>query len=236
MSSRIRNAYYNCARHEDKKPSFKIIDALKGYSIPVSVISSGTGHSREGTHLKKNPIMFGLSAGFVAISEFIGSSRFGKSDKLCMNAANKAWEQIALNNKNVSLKVAGQQQWLTQALSANDSTTTDLLKNKGIDVQDKASLLDLQKAYIFGVKQAFVAAETEGRKAEFGMTYDQFTVKHLAKGMAVYYQAIGRDSSGMHSGEDIKSMVLTGITAIRELQNKNVSAKKERSSDLRPGA
>lgn len=180
-------------------------------------------------------IFYGLAAGLVAGGALLAGVGFleNRDEKRKNRVANeqdaannfqRAWEQIVRTNTTITSKVAQQQAWAQFAIKSNPDTNGILRKN-GIDPQDRAALIDLQRAYIHGVKTAFVAARQDGKRAEIGgSTFDQYTNKNIMRGMVSYYKDLGYSTvPGLGKKTEAFEIVSNGFNAIRELKAFQVS-------------
>lgn len=175
-------------------------------------------------------IFYGLSAGLVAGGALLAGIGFLEnrdekknnrriSDQDAAINFQQAWEEIVKTNSTITGKVAQQQAWAVNTIKSNPETNGILRKN-GFDPQDKAALIDLQRAYIHGVKNAFVAARQDGKRAEIsGSTFDQYTNKNIMRGMVSFYKDLGYSTApGLGKKTEAFEIVSSGFSAIRELK------------------
>lgn len=174
-------------------------------------------------------IFFGLASGLVAAGALLAGIGYLESRDEKKNARagldaeaaknfEAAWESIVQTNSSITNKVTRQQAWAANSLVSNPETNGILRKN-GINPQDRAALIDLQKAYIHGVKLAFVTASEDGKRAEIsGSTFDQYTNKNIMRGMVSYYKDLGYSTTpGLNKNAEAFEVVSSGISAIREI-------------------
>lgn len=195
------------------------VDLLKASADSVGVLKDA--------HPK---IFYGLSAGLVAGGALLAGIGFleNRDEKKHNRRVNdedaalnfqQAWEEIVRTNSSITEKVAQQQAWAVTTIKSNPETNGILRKN-GFDPQDKAALIDLQRAYIHGVKTAFVTAREDGKRAEVsGSTFDQYTNKNIMRGMVSFYKDLGYSTApGLGKKTEAFEIVSSGFSAIRELK------------------
>lgn len=174
-------------------------------------------------------IFYGLSAGLTSIGALIAATGYleRKQDdpqkqqrqQELLRSTHKSWENIVKTDDRICVKVARHQQFLAEALAANNNKTNLVLRQNGIDPSDRHKLLDLQRAYVFGVKNACVEADKEGRTVNLSPSvFDQFTAKRIAKGMATYYQATMDKFPSITPDANLRELVESGLSAIRDIQ------------------
>lgn len=153
-------------------------------------------------------IFYGLASGLVAMGGILAGVGYLEKKDGQKNGQQKdnhreinesilsAWDQIVKNDAQIAHKAANQQLWVSYSVSRGSPLSKRILEDRGIDVENRAALLDLQKAYIHGVKCAFVMADKDGRRAELGNgTFDQYTNKNIVRGMVSYYKQAGHSIS-----------------------------------------
>lgn len=195
------------------------VDLLKTSADSVGVLKDS--HPR---------IFYGLTAGLVAGGALLAGIGFLESRDTKKNAGRitdqdasiefqQAWEEIVKTNTSITGKVAHQQSWVVTAIKSNPETNGILRKN-GFDPQDRPALIDLQRAYIHGVKTAFVAAREDGKRAEVnGSTFDQYTNKNIMRGMTSFYKDLGYSNTpGLGKTNEAFEIVSSGLKAIREIK------------------
>lgn len=175
-------------------------------------------------------IFYGLTAGLVAGGALLAGIGFleNRDEKKNNQRVNdedaalnfqQAWEEIVRTNSSITEKVAQQQAWAVNTIRSNPETNGILRKN-GFNPQDKAALIDLQRAYIHGVKNAFVTAREDGKRAEIsGSTFDQYTNKNIMRGMVSFYKELGYSTTpGLGKKTEAFEIVSSGFSAILELK------------------
>jgi len=153
-----------------------------------------------------------------------------KTNRLIMDGVRSTWKALASTNDKLSSQLAGRQNWLSKALSEKNSISTDVLANYGLDKNDKAAMVDLQRAYIYGVKNAVVKATNRGLDRDVNAAIDSPSgQRDLAAGMLAYYESkstksgiintlksiVGPDSANK---VDLSDLGRAGLAAIRDLQ------------------
>lgn len=196
-----------------------ITDSISSFTDLIKTSVENLGVLRE----SEPKIFYGLVAGLVAGGSLLGGVGFmeRRDEKRKNRIANEqdaltnfqnAWEDIVRTNKAITTKVAHQQMWAMNAIKSNPETN-GILRRNGINPQDKQALLDLRRAFIHGVMTAVVAAREDGKHAEIsGATFDQFTHKHIVRGMMNCYKDLG------YSAADARKIASGGYSATRELQ------------------
>jgi hypothetical protein len=176
-------------------------------------------------------IFYGLVAGLVAGGAVLGAvgylehrdeKKAQKVDGLDISSigknVNEAWEVIVKTNASITQRVANHQAWAIEVIS-NAPRSSEILKKHGFNPENHGAMLDLQRAYIQGVKYAFVVAREEGRSAKIGsMVYDQYTNKNIMRGMLNYYKECGHTlKPGPNKTILACDLVASAMVAIREL-------------------
>ena len=177
-------------------------------SIPLASSTMefiGTAASNLAAFKSAEPgIFYGLAAGLVALGGSIAgvgllegrdsnksNQSFIKVKEINESILN-AWDNIVRNNTDIAEKAANLQMWVSIAASKGSSLSRKILEESGIDVNNRQVLIDIQRAYIHGVKYAFVKAEQDGRRAEFGAgVFDQYTNKNILRGMVSFFNQSG---------------------------------------------
>lgn len=251
MNPGIRKALDNIEGHESKATAFiKSAAAAKKFVIPLGLTALGLGLGHAGAEMlspvvdviketvengslllsAKPKIFYGIVSGLVAGGVLLAGVGYlekrdeKKASRLSLKDASKnfqdAWEEIVKTNSSITEKVARQQAWAHRAISSNPDTN-GILRKHGLDPQNKSALIDLQKAYIHGVKLAFVIAKEDGRHAQIsGASFDQYTNKNIMRGMVSYYQDLGYSvEPGKDKSSDAYEIVSRGYGAIRALRD-----------------
>jgi hypothetical protein len=175
-------------------------------------------------------IFYGLVGGLMAGGALLGAVGYlehreekkqraaGLDGGLAANI-NAAWESIVQTNAAVTKRVAHHQAWAIGLFEKPSQSTAETLVKHGFNPSNRAAMLDLQRAYIQGVKNAFVVANEDGRKARIGgNTYDQYTNKNIMRGMVSYYKELGYSlNPGPNKTVLACDIVTSGLSAIREL-------------------
>jgi hypothetical protein len=210
-----------------------ISESIGSFAELLKSSASGVGVLKD-SHPK---IFYGIVSGLIAGGAIIAGIGYLESrdeKKVGQTALDpdtalrfqQAWEEIVQTNDAIVGKVARQQAWAHNSLVSNPDTNRIFRKN-GIDPANRAALIDLQKAYIHGIKNAFVTARKDGRHAEISAnTFDQYTNKNIMIGMVSYYQEIGQAMPGTSKSNQAYETVVNGINAIREIvahQGKDVA-------------
>lgn len=203
-----------------------IIDSIGSFVDLLKNSANGIGVMKE-AHPR---IFYGLTAGLVAGGAILAGVGFleSRDEKKSGRKINdhdaaihfqQAWEEIVQTNSAITEKVARQQAWALNSIKSNPDTNGILRKN-GIDPKDKAALIDLQRAYVHGVKSAFVTAREDGKRAEInGATFDQYTNKNIMRGMVSFYKELGYAATpGLGKSNDAVEIVKSGFKAIREVK------------------
>lgn len=214
---------------------FVTTTALVGPAISSHLASFGTlvTDSFDSIQQLKNSsprIFYGLVGAMVAGGAILSAVGYlehreekkNKASALDGGAAaniNAAWESIVKTNATVTKRVAHHQAWAIGLFEKPSQSSSEILMRHGINPNNRSALLDLQRAYIQGVKNAFVIANEDGRKARIGgNTYDQYTNKNIMRGMVSYYKELGYSlTPGPNKTVLACDIVTSGLGAIREL-------------------
>jgi hypothetical protein len=195
-------------------------------------------------------IFYGLAAGLVAGGAVLGAvgylehrdeKKSLKVDGVDMSSigknVNEAWEAIVKTNASITQRVAHHQAWAIDVISSAPRSA-EVLKKHGFNPENRGAMIDLQKAYIQGVKYAFVVAREEGRSAKIGaMVYDQYTNKNIMRGMLNYYKECGHTlKPGPNKTVLACDLVASGMAAIRELGKQDMLVPAKALSRAKPGA
>ena len=147
-----------------------------------------------------------------------------------IKATQNAWTSLTRTNDNLAEQLGNSKNWLTRTLSDKNDVTTDVLANHGLDKNDKTEMVDLARAYQFGVKFAVVSFANEGVIRDVDNLNNPKAKQLIAEGMLQYYKSKSGPSSlisslkecaGLESkGDDISLMRLSksNLEAIRDLQ------------------
>lgn len=159
------------------------------------------------------------------------SSYKAKTNRLIMDGVRSTWKALASTNDNLSTQLSGRQNWLSKALSDKSSISTDVLAKYGLDKNDRAAMVDLQRAYLYGVKNAVVKAANRGIDRDLNTTVDTPSgQRDIAAGMLSYYESkstkLGiistlRNIVGLEvttPSVDVSDLGQAGLAAIRDLQ------------------
>jgi hypothetical protein len=247
MTTRIRNALENCQRKESaidsiarrlkhnegaiKPIALTVVGAAISAAIPEISSSLSTLASHIAAFKSAEPgIFWGIAGGLVGVGALmtgVGYLEHRESNELGSSGAamdfyehvHASWDQIVRNSTTLSRQVAQSQNQVGQAMSGDNTSAQRILSSNGINPNNRHALLDLQRAYVHGLKTACVIAEDAGRRVELtGHTFDQFTNKNILKGMETYYQAHG-SKTNLATNDKIQAADLAraGLSAIREI-------------------
>lgn len=154
-----------------------------------------------------------------------------KTNRLIMDGVRSTWKALASTNDRLSAQLSGRENWLSKALKDKNPISADVLANYGLDKNDKAAMVDLQRAYIYGVKNAVVKATNRGISRDVESTIDSPSgQKDIANGMLAYYEGRANQSGiigtlkaivglpTISSKIDLADLGRAGLAAIRDLQ------------------
>jgi hypothetical protein len=212
---------------------FAATTAIVGPAITdgVSSFSSLVMDSIDSIQALKNSspkIFYGLVGSLIAGGAVLAAVGYleHRDEKKTLNASgldasavNAAWEVIVKTNDTVTKRVAHHQAWTADIFDRPTKSSSEILKKYGFNPNNRPAMLDLQRAYIHGVKNAFVIAQEDNRQAKIGgSTHDQYTNKNIMRGMLSYYKDLGYSlTPGPNNTVLACDLVTTGLAAIREL-------------------
>lgn len=204
--------------------------AISSHLSSFASLVSDSAQSIEALKNSSPRIFYGIVGGLIAGGALLAAVGYlehraekkNKASALDGGAAaniNAAWESIVKTNATVTKRVAHHQVWAIGLFEKPSQSSSEILMKHGFNPNNRSAMFDLQRAYIQGVKNAFVVANEEGRNARIGgNTYDQYTNKNIMRGMVSYYKELGYSlTPGPNKTVLACDIVTSGLSAIREL-------------------